>query len=134
MEAPSCSTKSASFRRDQIALLRVLQEGEIERIGSSASARVDVRVLAATNRDLNAALADGSFREDLYYRLNVFPLRLPALRERLDDLPLLVEYLVQRYATKMGKGSLEVLKSTLELFGSTRGRHIRELQNVIERA
>src|SRR6266700_1563904 len=99
----------------QIALLRVLQEGEIERIGSSTPVRVDVRVLAATNRDLKAAVARGSFREDLYYRLNVFPVRLPPLRERLEDLPLLVEYLVQRYAAKIGKRLRHVRKSTLDL-------------------
>jgi len=96
----------------QIALLRVLQEGEIERIGSSTPVRVDVRVLAATNRDLKAAVALGRFREDLYYRLNVFPVRLPPLRERLEDLPLLVEYLVQRYAAKIGKRLRQVSKST----------------------
>ncbi len=119
----------------QIALLRVVQEGEVERIGSSASARVDVRVLAATNRDLKAAVAGGRFREDLYYRLNVFPVRLPPLRERLEDLPLLVEYLVQRYAAKMGKRFRDVGNRTLELLRSySWPGNIRELQNVIERA
>jgi formate hydrogenlyase transcriptional activator len=119
----------------QIALLRVLQEGEIERIGSSLPVRVDVRVLAATNRDLRAAVARGSFREDLYYRLNVFPIRLPPLRERLEDLPLLVEYLVQRYAAKIGKRLRHVGKSTLDLLQSySWPGNVRELQNVIERA
>ena len=119
----------------QIALLRVLQEGEVERIGSSTSARVDVRVLAATNRDLKSAVAGGRFREDLYYRLNVFPVRLPPLRERLEDLPLLVEYLVQRYAAKVGKRFRAVGKRTLESFRSySWPGNIRELQNVIERA
>jgi len=119
----------------QIALLRVLQEGEIDRIGSSAPARVDVRVLAATNRDLKKAVAAGRFREDLYYRLNVFPVRLPPLRERLEDLPLLAEYLVQRYAAKMGKRFRSVGKSTIELLRSySWPGNIRELQNVIERA
>jgi len=119
----------------QIALLRVLQEGEIERIGSSTPVRVDVRVLAATNRDLKAAVALGRFREDLYYRLNVFPVRLPPLRERLEDLPLLVEYLVQRYAAKIGKRLRQVSKSTLALLQSySWPGNVRELQNVIERA
>jgi PAS domain S-box len=119
----------------QVALLRVLQEQEFERIGSSAPIRVDVRVLAATNRDLKALVARGDFREDLYYRLNVVPIRLPPLRERLDDLPLLVEYLVQRYATKTGKRFSRVTRPTLDLlrFYSWPG-NIRELQNVIERA
>jgi len=119
----------------QIALLRVLQEGEIERIGSSTPFRVDVRVLAATNRDLKGAIARGSFREDLYYRLNVFPIRVPPLRERLEDLPLLVEYLVQRYAAKLGKRLRHVSKSTLDLLQSySWPGNVRELQNVIERA
>jgi len=97
--------------------------------------RVDVRVLAATNRDLKAAVARGSFREDLYYRLNVFPVRLPPLRERLEDLPLLVEYLVQRYAAKIGKRLRQVSKSTLDLLQSySWPGNVRELQNVIERA
>jgi formate hydrogenlyase transcriptional activator len=119
----------------QIALLRVLQEGEIERIGSSVPVRVDVRVLAATNRDLKAAVARGAFRQDLYYRLNVFPVRLPPLRERPEDLPLLVEYLVQRYALKVGKRLRHVTKSTLDLLQSySWPGNVRELQNVIERA
>jgi formate hydrogenlyase transcriptional activator len=119
----------------QMALLRVLQEREFERIGSSAPIPVDVRVLAATNRDLKAAVARGEFREDLYYRLNVFPIRVPPLRERLDDLPLLVEYLVQRYAAKAGKRFSHVTRPTLELLRSySWPGNIRELQNVIERA
>ncbi len=119
----------------QIALLRVLQEGEIERIGSSVPVRVDVRVLAATNRDLKAAVARGSFREDLYYRLNVFPIRLPPLRERLEDLPVLVEYMVQRYASKIGKRLRHVSRRTLDLLQSySWPGNVRELQNVIERA
>jgi len=119
----------------QIALLRVLQEGEIERIGSSVPVRVDVRVLAATNRDLKAAVARGTFREDLYYRLNVFPVRMPPLRERLEDLPLLVEYLVQRYASKIGKRLGRVSGPTLDLLKSySWPGNVRELQNVIERA
>src|SRR5437016_14226509 len=87
----------------QIALLRVLQEREFERIGSNQPIAVDVHVLAATNRDLPAAVAAGTFRQDLWYRLNVFPLQLPALRERVDDMALLVAYLIERYATRAGK-------------------------------
>jgi formate hydrogenlyase transcriptional activator len=119
----------------QIALLRVLQEREFERIGSTAPIAVDVRVLAAANRDLKAAVERGEFRQDLYYRLNVFPIRLPALRERPDDLPLLVEYLVQRYAAKSGKRFRQVPRSTLDLLRAySWPGNIRELQNVIERA
>jgi len=119
----------------QLVLLRVLQEQEFERVGGSATISVDVRVLAATNRDLRAAVARGDFREDLYYRLNVVPIRLPPLRERLDDLPMLVEYLVQRYAAKAGKRFDRVTRSTLDLLRSySWPGNIRELQNVIERA
>jgi formate hydrogenlyase transcriptional activator len=119
----------------QISLLRVLQEQEFERVGSNVPITVNVRVLAATNRDLRAAVTRGDFREDVYYRLNVFPIRLPPLRERLDDLPLLVEYLVQRYATKSGKRFRQVTRRTLELLRSySWPGNIRELQNVIERA
>ena len=87
----------------QVALLRVLQEREFERVGGSQTVSVDVRVLAATNSDLSAAVAEGTFRQDLFYRLNVFPIRIPALRERVDDIPLLVGYLIDRYAQKAGK-------------------------------
>jgi formate hydrogenlyase transcriptional activator len=119
----------------QVALLRVLQEREFERIGGTATISVDVRVLAAANRDLKPAVARGDFRADLYYRLNVVPIRLPPLRERLDDLPLLVDYLVQRYATKTGRRFNRVTKSTLDLLRSySWPGNIRELQNVIERA
>jgi formate hydrogenlyase transcriptional activator len=119
----------------QIALLRVLQEGEIERVGGSQSISVDVRVLAATNRDLKAAMAAGTFRQDLFYRLNVFPIQVPPLRERIDDIPLLVTYLIERYAKKAGKKIRNIQKETLELFQAYDWPgNIRELQNVIQRA
>jgi formate hydrogenlyase transcriptional activator len=119
----------------QIALLRVLQEREFERAGSSKPIFVDVRVVAATNRDLEAAVAAGTFRQDLFYRLNVFPLRVPSLRERKSDIPLLVEYLVERYAKRIGKKISRVKKKTLDLFqGYDWPGNVRELQNVIERA
>ena len=119
----------------QIALLRVLQEREFERVGSVNPIPVDVRVLAATNKDLGAAVADGTFRQDLFYRLNVFPVCIPPLRERTEDLPLLVEYLIERYARKAGKKITNVDRSTLELFEDYDWPgNIRELQNVIERA
>ena len=119
----------------QIALLRVLQEREIERVGSSHPLTVDVRVLAATNRDLEAAVASGTFRPDLYFRLNVFPILMPPLRERADDIPVLVQYLVERYAKRVGKSIRNIQKQTLELFqGYDWPGNVRELQNVIERA
>ena len=119
----------------QVALLRVLQEREIERVGSSHPITVDVRVLAATNRDLEAAVESSAFRQDLYYRLNVFPIQIPALRERVDDIPVLVEYLVERYAKKAGKSIRNIKKRTLELFQAYDWPgNVRELQNVIERA
>ena len=119
----------------QVALLRVLQEREFERVGGNQTVRVDVRVLAATNKDLRAAVADGTFRQDLFYRLNVFPIQVPALRDRIDDIPLLVEYLVDRYAKKAGKRIRSVSKNTLDLFqGYDWPGNIRELQNVVERA
>ncbi len=119
----------------QIALLRVLQEREFERVGSSQPLAVDVRVLVATNRDLKSALDAGTFRQDLFYRLNVFPIRLPSLRERVDDLPLLVEYFIDRYAKKAGKNFSNITNKTLQLFQAYDWPgNIRELQNVIERA
>jgi PAS domain S-box-containing protein len=119
----------------QITLLRVLQEREFERIGGSQAISVDVRVLAATNRDLNDAITAGTFRRDLFYRLNVFPIQIPALRERLDDIPILVEYLIERYAKKAGKRIKTIRKNTLELFQAYDWPgNIRELQNVVERA
>jgi formate hydrogenlyase transcriptional activator len=119
----------------QSALLRVLQEEEFQRVGSSQSVSVDVRVLAATNSDLRSAVDAGKFREDLFYRLNVFPIRLPPLRERPEDIPLLLEYLVTRYAQKAGKKFRDITSKTLQLFRAYRWPgNIRELQNVIERA
>lgn len=119
----------------QITLLRVLQEREIERVGSSQSIPVDVRIVAATNRDLRTAVAEGTFRRDMYYRLNVFPIRMPSLRERSGDIPLLVEHLVQRYAAKAGKRFRSIASDTLESLQSYDWPgNIRELQNVIERA
>jgi len=119
----------------QIALLRVLQEREIERVGSSHPIAVDVRVLAATNRDLETAVQSGAFRQDLYYRLNVFPIEIPPLRERVDDIPVLVEYLIERYAKKAGKSIRNIKKQTVELFQAYDWPgNVRELQNVIERA
>ena len=119
----------------QLALLRVLQEREFERIGSNISIKVDVRVLAATNNDLGAQVSRGDFRADLYYRLNVLPIPLPPLRERLDDVPLLVEYFVQRYATRAGKRFTHVTPHTLDLLRAySWPGNVRELQNVIERA
>jgi formate hydrogenlyase transcriptional activator len=119
----------------QVALLRVLQEREFERIGGGQSIRVDVRVIAAANRDLKAAVANGALREDLYYRLNVFPLEMPPLRARRADIPLLVEYFVDRYARKAGKSIRSVDKKTLQLLQSYPWPgNIRELQNVIERS
>jgi len=119
----------------QIALLRVLQEREVERVGSSQPISVDVRVVAATNIDLMAAVATGTFREDLFYRLNVFPIQMPSLRERVDDIPLLVEYLIERYAKKTGKKIKTITKKSLDLFQAYDWPgNIRELQNVVERA
>jgi len=119
----------------QIALLRVLQEREFERVGGSQTVPVDVRVVAATNADLSAAVAEGTFRQDLFYRLNVFPIQIPALRERVDDIPLLVEYLIDRYAQAAGKKIKNINKGTLELFQNYDWPgNVRELQNVIERA
>jgi len=119
----------------QVALLRVLQEREFERVGGTQSIKVDVRVIAATNRDLQAAVANGTFRQDLFYRLNVFPIEVPPVRERKDDILMLVEYFVQRYATRAGKHIRSIDKKTLDLLQSYDWPgNIRELQNVIERS
>jgi formate hydrogenlyase transcriptional activator len=119
----------------QIALLRVLQEHEFERVGGMRPIRADVRVIAATNRDLQAAISAGSFRSDLFYRLHVFPIEIPPLRERREDIPLLVEYFIDRYARKAGKHITTVEKRTLQVLQSYPWPgNIRELQNVIERS
>jgi formate hydrogenlyase transcriptional activator len=119
----------------QVALLRVLQEREFERVGGGRPIHVNVRVIAATNRDLKAAVANGKFREDLFYRLNVFPIEVPRLRERKEDIPMLVEYFVQRYANRAGKNIQSIDKTTLDLLQSHDWPgNIRELQNVIERS
>ena len=119
----------------QIALLRVLQEREYQRVGGNESLKTDVRVVAATNRDLQAAIAEGKFREDLFYRLNVFPIEVPPLRERKEDIPLLVEYFVDRYASKAGKKITSINKKSMEILQAYPWPgNIRELQNVIERS
>jgi PAS domain S-box-containing protein len=119
----------------QVALLRVLQEHEFERVGGTRRIRVDVRVIAATNRDLQAAIRTGSFRSDLFYRLHVFPIEIPPLRVRGEDIALLVEYFIDRYARKAGKNIRDISKKTLELLQSYPWPgNIRELQNVIERS
>jgi formate hydrogenlyase transcriptional activator len=119
----------------QVSLLRVLQEREFERLGSNQPIAIDVRILAATNRNLKAAVTAGTFRSDLFYRLNVFPIQIPSLRERTDDIPLLVEYLIDRYGKRTGKKIRNIQKRTLELFAAYEWPgNIRELQNVVERA
>lgn len=119
----------------QISLLRVLQEREFQRVGSNQSLQLDVRVVAATNRNLEAAIAAGGFREDLFYRLNVFPIEVPPLRQRREDIPLLVEYFVDRFAAKAGKKITGIDKRSMDLLQSYAWPgNIRELQNVIERS
>jgi transcriptional regulator with PAS, ATPase and Fis domain len=119
----------------QITLLRVLQEHEFERVGGNQPIRANVRVIAATNRDLEAAIAAGTFRSDLFYRLNVFPVEIPPLRERREDIPLLVEYFIAQFARKAGKTFRGINKKTLDLLLSYPWPgNIRELQNVVERS
>jgi formate hydrogenlyase transcriptional activator len=119
----------------QIALLRVLQEREIDRVGSNKSISIDVRVLAATHHDLEALVAEGRFRQDLLYRLSVVPVQMPSLRERREDIPLLVEYFIGRFGKKAGKKFGTIDKKTVRLFESYQWPgNVRELQNVIERA
>ena len=119
----------------QAKLLRVLQDGELERLGSATTIKVNVRVIAATNRDLEAAIASGGFREDLFYRLNVFPIRCPPLRERRDDMPLLIEHFVAKHGARIGKKVQEVALEVIEaLRAYDWPGNIRELENVVERA
>ena len=119
----------------QIALLRVLQERTFERVGGTKMIPVDVRVIAATNRDLDKAIVEGSFRRDLYYRLSVFPIHVPPLRDRAEDIPLLVQYLTERYATQAGKKILSISRRTMDLLRDYAWPgNVRELQNVIQRA
>jgi formate hydrogenlyase transcriptional activator len=119
----------------QIALLRVLQEREIQRVGAASSIPVDVRVVAATHRDLNVLVAEGQFREDLLYRLNVVPIEMPPLRNRVADIPLLVEYFIERYGKRLGRKFKAIDARSLKAFQAyTWPGNVRELQNVIERA
>jgi len=119
----------------QIALLRVVQEREFQRVGSNQTIRANVRVIAATHRDLPAAIAAGTFRSDLFYRINVFPLEIPPLRERKEDIRLLIEYFIDRYASKAGKIIKRVDRKSLDRLQSYPWPgNIRELQNVIERS
>jgi len=119
----------------QVKLLRVLQEGEFERVGSGETLRADVRVIAATNRDLHRAVRDGTFREDLYYRLNVFPVDLPPLRARKGDIQLLVRFFIDKYAARLDRRIESVEADTLDrLVAYAWPGNVRELQNVVERA
>ncbi len=119
----------------QVALLRVLQDRAFERVGGTRPLTANVRVLAATNRDLEQAIADGAFREDLFYRLSVFPIHIPPLRERRDDIPVLVDYLTHRYAKRIGKRITSVSRRTMDVFTTYAWPgNVRELQNVIQRA
>jgi formate hydrogenlyase transcriptional activator len=118
----------------QAKLLRVLQEGEFERVGNPCSIKVNVRVIAATNRDLKKAVKEGKFRPDLYYRLNVFPIRVPSLRERKDDIPVLVRHFVTKYSTKLGKKIEKISQEMMEvLLAYPWPGNVRELENIIER-
>jgi transcriptional regulator with GAF, ATPase, and Fis domain len=116
-------------------LLRVLQEGRFERLGSPKSIQANVRIIAATHRDLEEAVQQGKFREDLYYRLAVFPIHIPPLRERLEDIPLMVEFFIHEFAEKMGKKIRNIPRKTIEdLRWYPWPGNVRELRNVIERA
>jgi transcriptional regulator with GAF, ATPase, and Fis domain len=119
----------------QIALLRVLQERQFERVGGTRVIATDVRIITATNRDLAGAITSGTFRSDLFYRLNVFPIHVPSLRDRREDIPMLVEYFVKRYAEKARKQIDKIDKNTLKLCQSYHWPgNIRELQNIVERS
>jgi transcriptional regulator with GAF, ATPase, and Fis domain len=119
----------------QVKLLRVLQEREFERIGSSKTIKVDVRIIAATNKDLQVAIEEGSFREDLFYRLNVVPIELPPLRERTEDIPRLVDHFIAKYCDETGRERLQVDMDAMQVLCEQPWRgNIRELENCIERA
>ena len=119
----------------QAKIMRIIQEGEIERVGGVKTIPVDVRVIAATNKDIERAVSEGAFREDLYYRLNVFPIKVPPLRERTEDIPLLVDFFTKKYCAEMKTGRKEVSEEVLSLLtGSPWKGNIRELENSIERA
>jgi formate hydrogenlyase transcriptional activator len=119
----------------QATLLRVLQEGTFERVGGSQPIATDARIIAATNRDLSAAVAAGTFRNDLFYRLNVFPIEIPPLRQRREDIPILVEYFAARYAARLGKRFESIEKSAMDrILAYSWPGNVRELQNVVERA
>jgi transcriptional regulator with GAF, ATPase, and Fis domain len=119
----------------QVKLLRVLQEREFERVGGNTSIKSDVRVIAATNRDLLKCVREGTFREDLYYRLNVFPLHLPALRERAGDIPLLAQFLLTKFAARIGRRIESISRESMQrLQDYSWPGNVRELENVLERA
>ena len=119
----------------QAKLLRILQEGEFERLGNTSTIKVNVRVIAATNRDIEKEVADGNFREDLYYRLNVFPLTVPPLRKRKKDLPLLVQTFVSKFCKKLGKNIEMIPKDVMDRIEAySWPGNVRELENIIERA
>ena len=119
----------------QVKILRVLQEREFERIGGTEVIKADVRIVSATNRDLEEMVAEGKFREDLLYRLKIIPMEIPALRERKDDIPLLIDFFINKYAKEMNKGSVKIERDALEiLFQYDFPGNIRELENIIERA
>jgi transcriptional regulator with GAF, ATPase, and Fis domain len=119
----------------QVALLRVLQEGEFERVGGTQTIRTKARVIAATNRELRSAVASGRFREDLFYRLNVFPIEMPPLRDRRADIPMLVEYFASRFGARLGRKLEAIDRDTMQrLTDYPWPGNVRELQNVVERA
>lgn len=119
----------------QSKIMRVLQEGEIERIGGIKTVKVDVRIIAATNRDLEKAVSEGRFREDLYYRLNVFPITIPPLRERTEDIPLLVDYFIKKYSVEMKMLKKDISREAMDLLIRYKWKgNVRELENTIERA
>jgi len=119
----------------QVKLLRVLQEKEIERVGGKSTIKIDVRIIAATNRDLKKEVDEGRFRDDLYYRLNVFPLMLPALRSRKEDIPLLTSFFINRYGKASGKNTMHISQKAMkELTDYNWPGNVRELEHIIERS